>query len=137
MSSSCLCVASTNVTPFLISVQDALVLDNSLGFSILRQHLQETIKCDFCPTHETITSEDRQSWVVIRDVLHALLAPIVALQEHATHVAQHFTRSPRQADLEYAFQSRARNAFVWLQSFLSDDMTWCLSIGCPGEDTIT
>lgn len=138
MASSCssLCVASTNATPFLIRVQDALVLDNSAGFQILRQHLSETVKCDFCPTHEAATFEDRQAWVVIRDILHALLAPIVALEEHATRVAQLFTKSYRPADWEYAYHGKARNAFVWLQSFLMDDMNWCLSVGCPGKCTI-
>lgn len=133
MSISCLCAATPNPTPFLFTVQDALTLDTSEGFQILREHLAATIKHDFCNNHRTSDAEDSQAWLVVRDVLHALLAPIVALEEHATRVAEAYVRSPRSEDLEFAYYGRGRNAFVWLQSFLSSDMDWCLSNGCPGK----
>jgi len=129
---SCLSVTTPNVTPFLLTVQDALALDASEGFQILREHLAANITYPFCPDHTSTNAETLQPWLVMRDVLHALLAPIVALQEHATRVAQAYTQSVRQEDFEFAYQGKGRNAFVWLQSFLSTDMAWCLSNGCPG-----
>lgn len=133
MSFSCLCVVSPNATPFLISVQDARLLDASEGFRILRKHLAVAARNDFCRNHDhdTMAVEDRQAWTVMRDILHALLAPIVALQEHATRVARAFTRSDRPEDFEWAYHGKGRNAFIWLQSFLSSDLDWCLSNDCP------
>ncbi|GAM89857.1 hypothetical protein ANO11243_078970 [Dothideomycetidae sp. 11243] len=130
MKSSCLCVASPNVTPFIISVQEALMLGQSDGFKILRKHLGTTLSNDFCGEHKS-SSEDHKAWLVIRDILHALLAPVVALQDHAARVAEESLRTIRQEALEYAFYGNARGAFVWLQSFLSSELPWCLSTGCP------
>ncbi|KAF2149399.1 hypothetical protein K461DRAFT_296872 [Myriangium duriaei CBS 260.36] len=130
MKSSCLCVASPNVTPFIVSVQDALMLGQSEGFNILRKHLGTTLSNDFCDVH-VCSGEDQKAWLVIRDILHALLAPVVALQDHAARVAEESLRTFRQEALEYAFYGNARGAFVWLQSFLSSELSWCLSTGCP------
>lgn len=127
-----LCLASPNATPFIITVQDAILLESSEGFSILRQHLAETCIHGFCEEHSVESAEDQQAWISMRDILHALLAPIVALQDHATSVAQRFTGATTPEGLEFAFQGVGRNAFVWLQSFLSTDADWCLSNDCPG-----
>ena len=64
--------------------------------------------------------------------MHALLAPIVALTNHATGIAKRYTKLERPSDVEFAFRGRGRNAFVWLQSFLAEDEDWCLSEACPG-----
>ncbi|KAL1306041.1 hypothetical protein AAFC00_004168 [Neodothiora populina] len=126
------CLASPNATPFIITVQDAILLDSSEGFSILRQYLADNSCNTFCEEHNSEDEDDLQAWTVMRDILHALLAPIVALTSHATHTAQKWTKSERPSDVEFAFRSRGRNAFVWLQSFLADDEDWCLSKACPG-----
>jgi len=125
-------LSSPNVTPFIISVQDALLLENSEGFHILRKHLAQNASFTFCTDHEHGSLEEHQSWVLVRDIMHALLAPIVALHDHASRVAQQGLNSFRPQDLEYAYTSKARNAYVWLQSFLSSEQEWCLSQGCPG-----
>lgn len=130
MKSSCLCVASPNATPFIISVQDALLLGHSESFNVLRKHLESTLSGTFCSTHEC-TEEDRAAWLVFRDVLHALLAPVVALHDHAVSVAGYSLNTKRQETLEHAFYGNARGAFVWLQSFLASEMSWCLTTGCP------
>lgn len=132
MSSQCLSLASPNATPFLITVQDAILLDRSEGFTILREHLAENSCNEFCDDHYSGSLEDAQCWVIMRDILHALLAPVVALTSHATNTAQRYTKSKRPSDVEFAFRGRGRNAFVWLQSFLADDEDWCLSKACPG-----
>lgn len=132
MSSPSLCLASPNITPFLITVQEAIFLESSEGFCLLRQHLAKDSCYDFCSIHSSDNQEDLQPWIVVRDILHALLAPIVALMDHATQTAQRFTKSQKTEDVEHTFRSRGRNAFVWLQSFLADDQDWCLSKACPG-----
>lgn len=131
MVSPCLCLASPNATPFIVTVQDAILLDESEGFTILRQHLEQACCNNFCRDHFSDNLEDEQSWIAMRDVLHALLAPIVALSDHATRTAQKFTKSQRQEDIEFAFRGHGRNAFVWLHAFLASDEDWCLSKACP------
>lgn len=107
------------------------MLGQSEGFQILRKHLTSTLGESFCCDHEPVVAEDAKAWLVIRDVLHALLAPIVALQDHAARVAEESLRTYRPEALEYAFYGNARGAFVWLQSFLASELQWCLSSGCP------
>ncbi|KAG8629398.1 hypothetical protein KVT40_003263 [Elsinoe batatas] len=131
MKSTTLCVASPNRTPFIISVQHALLLEQSEGFSILGKHLGKSLGNRFCHEHTCKSPEERQPWLIIRDILHALLAPVVALQDHAANVAHESLQTIRAVDLEYAFYGNARNAFVWLQSFMASELTWCLSVGCP------
>lgn len=126
------CLASPNATPFIITVQDAILLDQSEGFSVLRQYLADRSCNVFCDEHHSESQDDLQAWQVMRDVLHALLAPVVALTSHATEIAERFTKSGRPSDVEFAFRGRGRNAFVWMQSFLADDEDWCLSKACPG-----
>lgn len=126
------CLASPNATPFIITVQDAILLDQSEGFGILRQYLADGACHDFCEEHYSKNHDDLQAWHVMRDVLHALLAPVVALTGHATSIAERYTKSRRPSDIEFAFRSRGRNAFVWLQSFLAEEEDWCLSKACPG-----
>lgn len=116
----------------MISVQDAILLAESQGFNILRQYLADTSCNEFCEEHYSENHDDLHAWAVMRDVLHALLAPVVALQSHATRIAEKWTRAERSSDLEFAFRGRGRNAYVWLQSFLADDEDWCLSKACPG-----
>lgn len=134
MTSPCLSMASPNATPFLITVQDAIMLEHSEGFNILRYHLSRECQNDFCSVHkEFCTFENKQSWIVMRDLLHALLAPIVALFDNAARIAKKVTHAITPEDLEFAFRGRARGAFVWLQSFLASDEDFCLSRGCPGK----
>ncbi|KAH0341199.1 hypothetical protein KCU81_g6395, partial [Aureobasidium melanogenum] len=131
MPSTTSCLSSPNTTPFLITVQDAILLEDSEGFSILRDHLSNECCNDFCKDHETDITEDKQAWILMRDILHALLAPVVALHDHTTRIAQKYTKATKPEDIEFAFRNKGRNAFVWLTSFLADDEDWCLSKNCP------
>lgn len=69
----------------------------------------------------------------MRDVLHALLVPVVELFDKACGVASAATHATKLEDLEYAFTGSARSAFVWLQCFLSSEKErdWCYTRGCP------
>lgn len=77
--------------------------------------------------------ENNARWLTARDVLYALLVPIVELFDKACSVASQATSASKLEDLEYAFTGQARSAFVWLQCFLSaeKERDWCYSRGCP------
>lgn len=86
-----------------------------------------------CDSHSFAHSEDLEQWTIVRDVLHALLVPVVELFEKACSVAAVATKATKLEDLEYAFTGASRGAFVWLQCFLSSERehNWCHTIGCP------
>lgn len=86
-----------------------------------------------CDRHAPAHIEDRDRWLIVRDVLHALLVPIVELFDKACGVAATATHATKLEDLEYAFTGHSRSAFVWLQCFLSSEKErdWCYTRGCP------
>ncbi|EMD00464.1 hypothetical protein BAUCODRAFT_28822 [Baudoinia panamericana UAMH 10762] len=120
-------------SPFLLRVSDVEALGQSQGFNILQQHLAQQYTFELCESHTPAESEDPDEWLIIRDVLHALLVPIVELFDKACSVAAQVTRASKLEDLEYAFTEQARSAFVWLQCFLSSEREreWCYTRGCP------
>jgi hypothetical protein len=68
-----------------------------------------------------------------RDVLHALLMPIVELYRRAEGLASTALCTAKSEDLELAFAGEARGAFLWLQCFVTgEDGDWCRTRGCPG-----
>lgn len=69
----------------------------------------------------------------MRDVLHALLVPVVELFDKAVTLAVAAIGATTPEELEYAFTDQARNAFTWLHCFLSNDneREWCYTRGCP------
>jgi hypothetical protein len=71
--------------------------------------------------------------LIVRDVLHALLVPVVELFDKAANLAATATHASKLEDLEYAFNGQARSAFLWLQCFLSSEREreWCYTRGCP------
>ena len=92
-----------------------------------------TLAYRLCDAHATDDLKDLDHWLITRDVLHALLVPVVELFDKACSVASQVTNASKLEDLEYAFTSNARGAFVWLQCFLSSERErdWCYSRGCP------
>lgn len=67
-----------------------------------------------------------------RDIIHALLVPIIELFDKAASTACHYTRSYNPADHEYAYTASARASFLWLQCFLDRERDWSYTRGCPG-----
>ncbi|KAK4503560.1 hypothetical protein PRZ48_004475 [Zasmidium cellare] len=122
-----------NASPFLLKVQDVETLAQSDGFSILRTHLSEHYTFELCDVHTPAHLENLERWLIVRDVLHALLVPVVELFDKACGVASAATHATKLEDLEYAFTGSARSAFVWLQCFLSSEKErdWCYTRGCP------
>lgn len=84
-----------------------------------------------CDHHTPAHLENAERWTVIRDVLHALLVPIVELFDKACAIAEQATHAQRAEELEYAYTGNGRGAFTWLQCFLENERDWCYTKGCP------
>ncbi|KAK5133605.1 hypothetical protein LTR08_007553 [Meristemomyces frigidus] len=125
--------STLNASPFLLKVHDVETLTQSDGFTILRGHLAEQYTYELCDAHTPAYLEDLNRWLIVRDLLHALLVPVVELFDKACLVASQATNASKLEDLEYAFTGHARSAFVWLQCFLASEKEreWCYSRGCP------
>nr|POE53609.1 hypothetical protein CFP56_28831 [Quercus suber] len=93
----------------------------------------ELTDISLCETHLSTHQANLPSLLLIRDVLHALLVPIVELFDKACSVAAQYTHATRLEDLEFAFTAHARTALVWLQCSLSSiqERDWCYTRGCP------
>lgn len=84
-----------------------------------------------CKHHRTTNPELIALHTLTRDILHALLVPVVELFDKATSVAEIATHASRIEDLEYAYTAEARGAFLWLQCFLDKERDWTFTRGCP------
>ncbi|KAK0834705.1 hypothetical protein LTR73_000994 [Friedmanniomyces endolithicus] len=123
-----------SISPFVLQPQELDLLSHSDGFSILREHLAQHYSYELCDKHACAhRPTNLDAWLVVRDLLHALLVPVVELFDKACTVASQATHALKLEDLEYAFTGPARSAFVWLQCFLSSDKEreWCYTQGCP------
>ncbi|KAF2737425.1 hypothetical protein EJ04DRAFT_574603 [Polyplosphaeria fusca] len=116
-------------SPFEIPPDDVRMLQQSRGFQVLRSYLASS--ADFCTTHAAADESTKQTWLLHRDILHALTMPIVELYKGAQALAQAALCTQKPEDLETAFGGQARNAFLWLECFVSEDEDWCRTRGCP------
>lgn len=92
-----------------------------------------TCRISLCDEHTPAHLENLDRWLLVRDVLHALLVPVVELFDKAVSLALLTTHAARVEDLEFAYHDEARSAFLWLQCFLSSEKEreWCYTRGCP------
>lgn len=137
-------------SPFAIPREDVEALERSEGFRMLRKYLAgnaEYVHCSspaffqlisdsFCDHHDQCDTQAKETWLLHRDILHALIMPIVTLFRRASALAEAALCTDRRADLELAFAGEARGAFVCLQCFLTEENEWSQSVGCPGMYTI-
>jgi hypothetical protein len=86
----------------------------------------------FCEEHATIDPTILTTWVLHRDILHAMTMPVVQLYTQACNLASAALCSQKYEDLELAFRGEARGAFIWLQCFIHEEEDWCFTRGCPG-----
>lgn len=147
-------------SPFEIPHEHVQMLCNDEGFQILRTYLARNAKygpafatqhhpspsqayhttsttlltspLSFCADHVTASSQTKETWLLHRDLLHALTMPIYQLFSRASTLASAAlcTRAPE--DLELAFSGEARGAFLCLQCFITEEEDWCQTKGCPG-----
>ena len=144
-------------SPFSIPHDDIAALCASEGFQVLRKYLASNAEntyvaelpssycfpssihrltfpdiSSFCPEHDNCDAKAQETWLLHRDILHALIVPVIQLFKRATTLAEAALCTRRPEDLELAFRGDARSAFLWLQCFLADEEDWCRTRGCPG-----
>lgn len=99
-----------------------------------RHRPADTPPARLCAEHATPTSAlPTDLHLLTRDILHALLVPIVELFDKATAIALAATHASRLEQLEHCYTGAARSAFLWLQCFLASERerAWCHARGCP------
>lgn len=116
-------------SPFAIPREHVHALEASPAFGVLRRYLAPNTT--FCTAHAHSDPDTQQTWLLHRDMLHALIMPVVALYARASSLAAAALCSPRPEDLELAFSGEARGAFLCLQCFIADESDWCCTRGCP------
>ncbi|KAB2578691.1 hypothetical protein BFW01_g9627 [Lasiodiplodia theobromae] len=121
-------MSTADQSPFSIRPEDVQRLESSQPFNVLRSYLAVNATNEMCPEHACCSPEP---WLLHRDILHALIMPVVQLFHRASRLAEAALCSSKAEDLEMAFTGDARSGFLWLQCFLADEEDWCQSIGCP------
>ncbi|KAF4301306.1 hypothetical protein GTA08_BOTSDO06792 [Botryosphaeria dothidea] len=118
-------------SPFSIRPEDLHRLESSKPFQVLRNYLAVNATNELCHEHACCSPEVQATWLLHRDILHALIMPVVQLFRRASGLAEAALCSCKPEDLEMAFTRDARSGFLWLQCFLADEEEWCQTIGCP------
>ncbi|KAJ4986990.1 hypothetical protein SVAN01_07531 [Stagonosporopsis vannaccii] len=120
---------SEELSPFVIPQEDVEVLHASEGFCMLRNYLARDTS--FCAQHEHCDVQTKEAWVLQRDLLHALVMPVLELFNRASALAEAALCTRKSEDLELAFAGEARGAFLCLQCFVDEEEDWCRTRGCP------
>lgn len=136
--------------PFSIPAEDFARLNASKSFQSIRRNVASQQGCSygvrsslghgthltafyrFCQDHKPVNSEDGDAWVLHRDIIHALILPVLQIHGQASRLADLLLRPNIAVDLELAFRGEARGAFTWLQCLLSDEVDLCCPKSCPG-----
>ncbi|KAL8925551.1 MAG: hypothetical protein Q9208_003442 [Pyrenodesmia sp. 3 TL-2023] len=126
---------TSRIAPFAVSKKDVSKLRSCEAFQIIRGLLVQQENQSFCDLHCNDCDEDKQAWLLQRDITHALILPVLEIHRHAARLANTLLGSRHIFDLELVFRGDARGAFSWLQCFVVEEEDWCLTKGCP-EPTI-
>lgn len=86
----------------------------------------------FCAYHRPSASHDEEAWLFQRDIIHALILPVLWIYHYASRLAHSLLGDRNILDLELVFRGEARGAFAWLQCFVVEERDWCMTRGCPG-----
>ena len=86
----------------------------------------------FCSQHRPTSEEHEETWLLQRDIIYALIFPVLAIHQYATQLAISMLGDRNIFDLELVFRGEARGAFSWLQCFFTEEKEWCSPRGCPG-----
>ncbi|KAL8691022.1 MAG: hypothetical protein Q9218_003660 [Villophora microphyllina] len=123
------------IPPFAVSKRDVAKLRSCEAFQIIRGLLVEKEGVEFCSQHCHDSRQDKEAWLLQRDITYALIVPVLEIYRHATQVANALLGNRHIFDLELVFRGEARGAFSWLQCFVMEEEDWCLTRGCPGKPT--
>lgn len=91
----------------------------------------------FCEHHLPSSKANEESWLLHRDITHALILPVLQIHQQALQLAESFLCTREICDLELAFRGEARGAFSWLQCVIAEEEDWCSTRGCPGTSLPT
>ncbi|KAI4243966.1 MAG: hypothetical protein L6R40_003177 [Gallowayella cf. fulva] len=120
------------IPPFEVSKKDVSRLRSCEAFQIIRALLVDREDVEFCDNHNLDSREDKEAWLLQRDITYALIVPVLEIYRHATQTAKALLGNRHIFDLELVFRGEARGAFSWLQCFVMEEEDWCLTRGCPG-----
>lgn len=99
--------------------------------SVHCRHIELIDSISFCTNHFQCEPSAKAAFLLHRDILHALVVPIVALFTRASALASAALCTQKSEDLELAFAGEARGAFICLQCFIAEETDWCSTRGCP------
>ncbi|KAI9893872.1 MAG: hypothetical protein M1814_005425 [Vezdaea aestivalis] len=119
-------------SPFSVHTADADKLFACEAFQVVRKYLAADQKSGFCGEHRPATVRDQEAWLLHRDITHALILPVLQILRRASQVATTILGPRTPSDLELAYRGGARDAFCWLQCFLTEEAQWFTTGGCPG-----
>ncbi|KAL9004434.1 MAG: hypothetical protein Q9188_002754 [Gyalolechia gomerana] len=105
---------------------------HSVSLSPTSKRFPEYHPSPFCDQHCTDCREDKEAWLLQRDITYALIVPVLEIYRHAAQVARALLGNRHIFDLELVFRGEARGTFSWLQCFITEEEDWCLTKGCPG-----
>ncbi|KAL9604735.1 MAG: hypothetical protein Q9179_001743 [Wetmoreana sp. 5 TL-2023] len=123
---------TAKIPPFAVSKKDVSRLRSCAAFQIIRDLLVDREDVNFCDQHCHDSRQDRDAWLLQRDITYAIIVPVLEIYRHASQVAKALLGNRHIFDLELVFRGEARGAFSWLQCFVKEEEDWCLTRGCPG-----
>ncbi|KAI4092068.1 MAG: hypothetical protein LQ348_002712 [Seirophora lacunosa] len=123
---------TSRLPPFVVSKKDLSKLRSCEAFRIIRELLVDQDDQAFCDLHCNDCREDKDAWLLQRDITYALILPVLEIHRHALQIAKALLGNRHVFDLELVFRGEARGAFSWLQCFVMEEEDWCLTKGCPG-----
>ncbi|KAL1954260.1 hypothetical protein VTO42DRAFT_1446 [Malbranchea cinnamomea] len=119
-------------SPFSIAPQHEQILNEYPAFRALGGLLAHDPQNAFCETHTvTTTSVEKEIFRLHRDVIHAVLLPLVDMMNQCLSLAKRILPDSPEAELARAFRGEARGAFTWLHSIMTEAGSWCVTRGCP------
>ncbi|KAL9017715.1 MAG: hypothetical protein Q9185_004990 [Variospora sp. 1 TL-2023] len=122
---------TSRLPPFAVSKKDISQLRSCEAFQIVRGLLIDQDDQAFCDQHCHDCRDDKDAWLLQRDITYALILPVLEIYRHAVRVAKALLGNRHVFDLELVFRGEARGAFSWLQCFVMEEEDWCLTKGCP------
>ncbi|KAL8775516.1 MAG: hypothetical protein Q9209_000012 [Squamulea sp. 1 TL-2023] len=121
----------SRIPPLVVSKKDISKLQSCQAFQLIRDLLVNREETCFCNHHDLDSQEDKEAWLLQRDITYALIVPVLEIYRHATRIAKALLGNRHIFDLELVFRGEARGAFSWLQCFVMEEEDWCLTRGCP------
>ncbi|KAI4138535.1 MAG: hypothetical protein L6R39_006740 [Caloplaca ligustica] len=123
----------STIRPFAVNRKDVSRLRSCEAFQIIRGLLvDQENPTFFCDQHGNDCREDKDAWLLQRDITYALILPVLEIHRYASRIATALLGNRHIFDLELVFRGEARGTFSWLQCFVKEEEDWCLARGCPG-----